>query len=562
MIMGPARTGHLGNGPRRRRAYASGIAFWFNVGLTLRHHRRAGGPLRFGVVTRAGTLAMIVALSLVIVVPSATAQPREIIQASAGLTGFYTQGRPAPIDIVINADRLISGELRVRTDLSSGSPVISIPVEVAGGSVKRYSTVLPTSPWNEIAVVRVELRSDGEIIDSTQVQLRAATDQVLVAVLPGVASARDLPGTASLVGRSGTARLASLGLDVLGAESAPAPGIVVLEAFDVLVARTGDLQAMAPGTLFGVLAWVAGGGELLIDDPPQAELPAALATDRPDGAEHWPIGNGLVRLTSGRAQAGDWSSILLPTPIRRWAPPSPGLSWLGPDSGASVSSAIATDAGFRLPSGMAFAAIIGAYVVLVGPLFYLGFTRADRSNALWLAIPAAAAVFAGSVWVIGTSLRSNAQDAHGTVVEAVADGAVSVTYALVGSTTGTTRGLDLPPRWTTAFSADRFTGSGGVTFVDQSAQPSIKAELGPGEYSLLAASGPDPRDGWLALSAHSDRDGNITGEVRNTGPVALEQVAVFHQFSSTLVGSLPAGASRDPQREHLPTVLRPDRDLA
>src|SRR5690606_10818735 len=108
--------------------------------------------LRRGRITTltAAVVCLTVVTALLAAAPPAAAATRIAVDAGwAG--GDYVPGRPLPVRVDITADRLLTGSLHVAI---GGDPVesVTLPVEVPGGTTKRFVVVLAGPPQGDFEV--------------------------------------------------------------------------------------------------------------------------------------------------------------------------------------------------------------------------------------------------------------------------------------------------------------------------------------------------------------------------------------------------------------------------
>src|SRR5690606_26793551 len=135
-------------------------------------------------------------------VPAAGAESR--LEVQAGYGGFGVRGRSLPVQITVSAERLIQGDLAVKE--KGAKRVTTLPVEVAGGSVKRFTVVLPGGVNEANGTVEVELRAGGRVLGRGQADVKAADDAELVGLGPQLVKGESVPGPATLAVDVGVAR--------------------------------------------------------------------------------------------------------------------------------------------------------------------------------------------------------------------------------------------------------------------------------------------------------------------------------------------------------------------
>lgn len=165
------------------------------------------------------------------------------LEVEAGYGGAYRNRHPVPVRVRAGADRLLRGELVVRPRGGYGDNLVTtVPIEVPGGSVKEVVVVGPTPFDTDRLQLEVVLVEHGTEVAQGTATVRAASDQELVGLLPGVLQGREPPAPAPLAVDAGTARFAALG----EAHLAVAPAS--LGALDVVAASPTDLAGLDAAT--------------------------------------------------------------------------------------------------------------------------------------------------------------------------------------------------------------------------------------------------------------------------------------------------------------------------
>ncbi len=458
------------------------------------------------------------------------------VEIIGGVDGIYRPGRPVPIDVRIEADQLLTGELEVSSRVGQQTIVHTAEIEVPAGSLKRFVVAVPT-PGAERPAVSVRLRLDGADVDEREVMLSPASDVELVGVLPLVTTAGDLPDSAGLAVDAGTARLYPITAELLGA------GFDGLWIFDSLVATAADLEALSTREADAVLAWTSAGGHLLVDET-GGTVPRLPATWQPSAANAAVAGRGAVRLTDGLAKAGMWDEILLPTPvdddaaagdldIRRFVGGFPG----------DLADELSRDAGFDLPPISDLLALFAVYAVVAGPISYILLRRRGRATALWVTIPALSVLTTVGVWFVGSELRSNTAAAHATVVITSEGVDLATTHVLVGREAG---GIATPRGWTPTGRVGDSAYAGDAAEVEIRATASgydAEVALETGQFAITSARGVVDVEGF-AIDASSERSGQITGTVTNESGVTVEHVTVVSGSTAVDLGTMGPGEAK------------------
>ncbi len=484
-------------------------------------------------LTRLGLGALAAGGALLVLPSSARAETR--LSVDAGWDGRYRPGHAVPVRIEVRADRLIQGTLTV----SAGDGTdISLRVEVPGGSVKEYLLVVPTSPFDDEATVRASLRAgDEQARGEAEVEFDPAEE--LVGLLPAVTPA-DLPPALPLVGESGTARFVAIDDDALTTAAGSLAGL------GTLVAAPDEIARLTADTRQAVLAWVNAGGHLLIDAQPGTEITGLPEPWQPGARPRVTAGMGEIRLTAGAATAGRWSDIVEPTPNVAGEDLRVMLEQ-GPFGFNSIGDGIARDAGLRVATPGWLLAFLIAYVVLAGPVTWIVLRAVRRPGLAWVAVPLVAVVFASASFVIGSDLRSGTRAAQGTVVVTSPAGAMGTTFVGSVSKNGGDADVTFPASWTLGAIDQSFFGGdrGAVSVAINGERANAVVPLDAGEFGLVRGQGAIAFEGGLEIEATAIDDEAVSGTVRNTTELTLEEVGVFVGRHGKNIGALGPGEEAD-----------------
>ena len=286
------------------------------------------------ITRRVGVFAVSAVLSTTLFASVASADDE--ITAVAGYGGKLSNGGPVPVTAQIKVDRLVQGTLHVSAELPDfGVGVNSetvIPVEVAAGTTKTYSVVLPdpmpigSGMFGGMMNLRVNLvlrGSDGRSIDQQSANV-SFSGLPIAGILPGVVpTGGKVPATVNVPPKvvsqpEGGGFVEQVGPDGIIAKAEPKEQSISIwpVALDVttkapwgglsqIVATNADLGRMSEAWRDELITWVAGGGRLVIDSKPGQVadgLPKAWAAA---GQTHL-YGKGEVAFSGGAAAAGDW----------------------------------------------------------------------------------------------------------------------------------------------------------------------------------------------------------------------------------------------------------------
>lgn len=484
------------------------------------------------------------------VLPGPPAAAATRITVAGGHAGFYLPDRSVPVTVAVAADRLLRGTLEV-TVRPQGGPRqavsrVRVPVEVAGGSTKRFLVVAPParSFGAPGAVVAARLLDGGDdvLAASRPQSLQPAGGDELVGLLPGALDRANPPAAAPLAVEAGVARFVKLGR----AELAQAPAS--LEALGTIAAAPGDVAALAPPVRQALLRWLGDGGNLLVDAAPGSPVDGLPPSWQPGPQGHGTAGMGRVRLTDG-AMAGDrWDRLVEPTTAGgRGGEPMGFVGFGGQPS--SIGDALAVDAGLRVPAIGGLLAILLVYVVVVGPVTAVVLRRRGRSELAWVVVPVVAVVFTVGSYVGASELREGTKLAHGTALELDAVGGTATTFVGIAARGRQATEVSFPGAWAASANPSTplsgFSGPPLATSVDVTRRgPAARLELGAGQFGVVSGAASKRSEGGLEVTATSTGDGQAEGTVRNAMPYALHDAAVFVGSAGSLVGRLEPGEER------------------
>ena len=491
---------------------------------------------KLAAITSSGAPVVGVLLLLaLLLVPAAPASASPTVTVSTAAGDRYTAGQPVALLVEISADRAIEGTIRVRTD---GQESTVKDFEVAGGATKTVIVVADTVVWGGDLTVEVR-SSDGNT--TVRPRLNDDRESELVGILASM-QGRGIPATVRITGDR-VARTYDIGENTLNA------GAGAVDMFDSLVASSQDIATFSPAALAEVIQWLAGGGTLVMNDPPGTAigalgLDAAVSTVElaAETAASQTFGFGRVVYSDGAVGRGQLDGLLTPGATgsrnefgQRF---NPGFS----------AQILLRDAGIRIPGIGALLALVGVYILIVGPGLFLFLRRSQRQPLLWFAIPLVAVATVGVVYGVGRAQRSDVDLAHATIIASVDGVGIERSEVLVASANGGFAGVR----------ADNGFRSAGRT-VDQFGQQSsqtpeargdtIGFDLAPGAVSrLLLQRITLPADPETAPVLELDLelgDRTLSGTVTNSGDVELVEVQVVAGNDVVNLRSLAPGETKD-----------------
>ena len=526
-------------------------------------------------------------------VRSATAAGPITMSAKTLLQGHARIGSWMAIQVELsNSGPAIKGELRLSGG-SSGRTRFSVPVDLP--TTARQSYLLHAQPPAFGRAVKVELISGDKSLASAEVSyLVHDANQLVVGIVAekpdGIIRELKLdPGSNGLA-----PAVVSLG-------SADLPDR--LEAWgtlDRLIWQDVDSNSLTPQQLTAMRGWIAGGGRLVIvggsagigtlsgfpDDllpyRPSATIdiapasitglvgaPPAEAADVPAFAGTLVAGQALATSGDRAIAAGmDYGSggvtVIGFDPTTSWLAASHDVDSLwrrflpqrtsgGPvvqSDDSQIVGAVSQLASLALPPIGGLIALLGGYILLIGPLNYLILKRLDRRELAWLTMPALIVVFAVVAYGFGTALRGTDVILNEVAIVRGAPGATegsAQVYVGVYSPTRTSYQLQFPGSALLAapMSGD-FAGNGDPTVLDLvQSDPALVRDLAVGFSSQRTVRADAPATVPLIQASVAFKDGVITGTITNASNAALEKVAVVLGGSVAIVGEMPAGAVKD-----------------
>lgn len=490
-----------------------------------------------------------------------------------------------------NSGPAVQGELRLAGG-SQGRTRFSVAVDLPTDSRKTY--VLHAQPPAFGRSVKVELVSGSTTLAAADVAyLVHDAGQLVVGVVaekpPGIIGQLDLdpgPGGAAPA-------IVSLGVADLPER------LEGWATLDRLIWQDVDSSTLTSGQLAALRGWIAGGGRLIItggtagigtlsgfpDDlipyRPTATLdvaPASIAglvgplpadaTDLPAYAGAPGRGRALAtsgdRVVAGELDYGSGSVTILGfDPTTTWLAATkevesmwrrflPNRSVGGPVISADdsqIANAVGQLASLALPPIGGLVAILGGYILLIGPINYLVLRRLDRRELAWITMPLLIAVFAVSSYGFGTALRGTDLIVNEVAIVRGAPGAAEGTaqvYLGVFSPSRSTYQVQVRGGALLAapISGD-FFGGADTAFLDVvQGDPSMVRNLSVGFGSLRTIRAESATTVPLVDVRLALEDGVLTGTIGNRSDRGLERVAVVLGGSVAVVGDIPANAAR------------------
>ena len=517
----------------------------------------------------------------------------------------------------MNARILLQGHARtgswaaIEVDLQNDGPAIRGELQMAGGdqanSTYAMAVDLPTSSRKTYILhaqpppfgrnVTVDLVADGQKIESVTVAyLVHDAAQLVVGVLaeqPGpIVSQIKLPANVNGVDP------AIVPLTVADLPSRVEGWSVI----DRLVWQDVDSNSLSPDQLDALRRWIAAGGRLVIiggsagigtlsafpDDilpyRPTATVDAAPASlgsilgTAPDGATDvvamaGALAHGRALATSGdRAIAGElaygagrvtiygfdtttsWinGSTAVGGLWRSSLPPRTSDGTLLIDDSQLLQAVYQVPA-LALPPTEGLLGIIGAYILIIGPVNYMILKRMDRRELAWVTMPVLVLAFAAAAFGYGALLKGTDVVVNQVAIVHGAPDATEASaqvYFGIFSPTRATYRVDVPGGALLAapISGDPF-GQGATTLdIIQGTgegEPSAVRNLSVGTGSIRIVRAQVPVTAPRMRADLRLVDGSLQGTFENASDQVLENVAVVLGSSVAVLGNVPAHEKRD-----------------
>ncbi|MEJ2210886.1 MAG: hypothetical protein P8129_17865 [Anaerolineae bacterium] len=410
-----------------------------------------------------------VALACLLAVPAlplralqAQDQPPAAVQMGvrAAFGGHFKYGEWLPLWIELeNGGPDLDAEVQVRLAGGGGTTTFAAPAPLPNGARKRIALyVLPNNYSHEL---EVQLVAGDEVLQAGTVDVEPQPNLTyIVGLATADRGALSLLSAVSLPGQRRPIRLVDVALADLPARPEG------LASFDCLILNDVDTSALSPEQGTALRAWVGRGGRLVVGGGAGAArtaagLDEALLPAVPQGNVTLDALPGLASLAGGeairvpgpflaargRAVAGavlaqegdlplvreravgagyvDWAALdLAVSPFDAWAGTVPFWerllaagaaypTWLPSDmsprqvQASQLSYALGNLPGLDLPSVQGLALLLGAYILIVGPLNYLLLRWRRRLHWAWITIPLLTVLFSAGTFGLGYALRGS-----------------------------------------------------------------------------------------------------------------------------------------------------------
>ena len=497
----------------------------------------------------------------------------------------------------------VTGELRLDGGSQSRTQY-GTPVDLPTGSDKIY--LLYAQPPGFGRQVKVDLvEGDDEIASATAEYALRDPSQLVVAIVAerpqGIVSGLHL-----VPNQQGQQQPVTLALSPADLPSR----VEAWGAIDRLVWQDVDSNLLEPDQLAALQGWLAGGGRMVIaggtagpatlsafpdailpyrplattDAAPQslsgligevpenatdvvalsgdmiAGRPLATVGDRVIAAER-AYGSGLVTVV-GFDPATPWIADTTAAEAlwRRLLPPRSTVGQIVTDD-TQLISAVSQLPALALPPIGGLLALLGAYILLIGPINYLVLRRLDRREWAWITMPILIVVFAVGAYGFGAALRGSNVIVNEVAIVRGAPGATDgagQVYLGVFSPSRETYQLEVPggALLSSPISGEFFGGdatAGGLDILQ--GNPSRVRDLAVGVASLRAIRAETPATVPLIQSQLRLEDGSLKGTIQNASDEKLEKPAIVLGSSVQVLKDLLPGEKAEVNMRVAPTFF-------
>jgi hypothetical protein len=367
---------------------------------------------------------------------------------------------------------------------------------------------------------------------------------------------------------------------------------------DRLVWQDTDSSQLTPGQVDAMRGWVAGGGRLVIAGGtmgpgslsafPDVLLPyrptgtidvapsalVALLGETPDEATDLPALSGELAAgrplasTAGRVVAAERAygsgavTVVGFDPTAQWITGTavaeglwrrllPGRTLGGPVIGddSQIVSAVSQLPSLALPPIGGLIGLLGAYILLIGPINYLVLKRLDRREWAWVTMPALIIAFAAAAYGFGSLLRGSDLIVNEVAIVRGAPGATDGTaqiYLGVFSPARNTYQVRVPggALLSSPISGDFFGGDGTAATLDVlQGDPARVRDLGVGFGTLRTIRAETAVQVPLVEADLRLEDGRLKGTVTNASNETLLKPAVVLGGTVAKLEDLAPGAT-------------------
>jgi hypothetical protein len=525
------------------------------------------------------------------------------MEASSLMAGHVRTGQWMAVDVHLTNDGPpVVGELHLEGGAGSRTR-FSVPVDLPTQSDKVYRMYVQPPAFGRD--VMISLADGATTIASTKVPFKVDDPTQLVvgivAEQPG-----DLVGNLGLLPNQNN--LAPVVLP-LSPEDLP-ERVEAWATLDRLVWQDTDASRLSAAQVAAMRGWIAGGGRLVIvggtagpsilssfpdellpyrpttttdidpatlssllgDVPPDSGIIPALSGELTRGSALAVSGDRVIAAESafgtgnvtviGFDPTADWiaDTDLDQGLWRRLLPTRAGGGAIVGDDSQIVSAATQLPS-LALPPVSGLILLLGAYILLIGPINYIVLRRLDRRELAWVTMPVLIVVFAVGAYGFGAALRGSELIINEVAIVRGAPGASDGTaqvYLGVFSPSRGTYQLRVPggALLSSPINGDFFGGDGSTASLDVvQGDPARVRDLAVGFGSLRTVRAESAVTVPVVEADVRLKDGRLTGTVRNTSSVPLLKPAVV------LGGTVASLADLGPGEEASFDVALADRQI-
>lgn len=548
-------------------------------------------------------VVVLVFLGHVLVVAAQAETPGLTVRAEAALGGHFKFGEWLPVWVELaNAGTDRTVEVQVQVVGTWGGTTFARTVSLPTGSRKRVPVyVLPN---NYSRALEVSVVQGSELLAERSVDVRSHLNMdYLVGIVAPERGALTLVSNAELAGVERNVAVVDLTIEYLPDR---AEG---LNSLDCLVLNDVDTSSLTPEQRTALEAWVRDGGRLVLGGGAGASrvvsgIPAGLLPLRLErlaemgelaGLERYVPGqpvrvpgpfvaavgevrggrtlaeqDGTVLLQEqsvGRGQVDMVALDLAASPFDAWAGAIPFwgkliltgaayASGLPPDMSerqmvsGQMSYALSNLPSLTLPSVKWLALVLGAYVVLVGPVNYLVLRWRAKLQWAWVTVPAITVLFSGGAFGLGYAMRGTDLILNKVAVVAMQPDGTAQANTYVGLFSPAQRSYEIEVQGGGLLSplnpdADPFAASGlggrGETVFVQGTPARVRG-LAVNQWSMQTFMSEEVWQDAGRIEAEIELVGEeLVGKVRNATPYDLTDVVLVLGMQFLRLGDLERG---------------------
>lgn len=525
--------------------------------------------------------------------------------APAATSAVAADGLTMAARILLNGNARIGSWMAIEVHFVNDGPAVNGELRLAGGTQRqtRFGILvdLPTQSDKTYTLyaqppafgseLEIVLAADEEKVASTKAKfsIRDAT-QLVVAVVAERPEA--IVGNLHLLPNQN--QLAPLVMSVT--TDALPDRVEGWNMIDRLVWQDVDAEQLTPGQLASLRGWVAGGGRLVIAGGTAgprsfAAFPDILLPYRPTATTEVPPEtlSGILgaipdsatdlsalsgELAGGRALATVGDRVVAAERTYGLGQVTllgfdPAADWIGEAAGADsmwrrllpqrsagglvftddnmLVSAVSQLPSLALPPVTGLIVLLGAYILLIGPINYLVLRRINRREWAWLTMPLLIVVFTVGAYGFGAALRGNDVIVNEVAIVSGAPGATEGTGQVYVGIFSPSRGryqvrvpggalLSSPIN-------DFFAGQGTATQLDVlQGDPARVRDLAVGFGSLRTIRAETPVTVPLIETDLRLEDGRLKGTIRNLSNERLDKPAIVLGGTVATLADLAPGA--------------------